>query len=81
MKRFIVSMIATLVTITVLTGCNKTIIDTTYTFNYAIIQLPNGEVVEGRVETWNDYEGEQLQIRIDGVTYLCSSYNCVLMNK
>ena len=67
--------------ITILTGCNKTIIDTTYTFNYAIIQLPNGEVVEGRVETWTDYEGEQLQIRIDGVTYLCSSYNCVLMNK
>ena len=81
MKRFIVSMIATLVTIITLTGCNKTIIDTTYTFNYAIIQLPNGEVVEGRVETWTDYEGEQLQIRIDGVTYLCSSYNCVLMNK
>lgn len=26
-------------------------------------------------------DGEQLQIKIDGVTYLCSSYNCVLMNK
>lgn len=81
MKRSIVSMIATFATIIILTGCNKTIIDTTYTFNYAIIQLPDGEVVEGKVETWTDYEGEQLQIRIDGVTYLCSSYNCVLMNK
>lgn len=50
MKRFIVSMIATLATI-ILTGCNKTIIDTTYTFNYAIIQLPDGKVVEGKVET------------------------------
>lgn len=80
MKRFVV-IIATVIMITALTGCNKTIIDTTYTFNYAIIQLPNGEVVEGKVETWTDYEGEQLQIRIDGVTYLCSSYNCVLMNK
>ena len=65
----------------VLMGCNKQIIDLTYTYNYAIIQLPNGEVVEGKIQSWNDYEGEQLQIKIDGVIYLCSSYNCVLMNK
>ena len=65
----------------VLMGCNKQIVDLTYTYNYAIIQLPNGEVVEGKIQSWNDYEGEQLQIKIDGVIYLCSSYNCVLMNK
>lgn len=65
----------------VLMGCNKQIIDTTYTYNYAIIQLPNGDVVEGKIQSWNDYEGEQLQVKIDGVVYLCSSYNCVLMNK
>ena len=62
----------------ILTGCNKTVMDFNYTYNYAIIQLPNGEVVEGKVDEWCDYEGEQLQIKINGVTYLCSSYNCVL---
>ncbi len=64
-----------------LMGCNKQVIDLNYTYNYAIIQLPNGEVVEGKLDTWCDYEGEQLQVKIDGVVYLCSSYNCVLVNK
>ena len=65
----------------VLMGCNKQVVDLTYTYNYAIIQLPNGEIVEGKIQTWCDYEGEQLQVKIDDVIYLCSSYNCVLMNK
>lgn len=64
-----------------LMGCNKQIIDLNYTYNYAIIQLPNGEVVEGKIQSWTDYEGEQLQIKMNGVVYLCSSYNCVLMYK
>lgn len=67
--------------ITTLTGCNKTIVDFNYTYNYAVIQLPNGEIVEGKVQEWTDYEGEQLQIKIDNIVYLCSSYNCVLMKK
>ena len=65
-----------------LTGCgNHQVIDTVYTYNYAIIQLPNGEIVEGKVQSWRDFEGEQLQVKIDGVYYLCSSYNCVLMKR
>lgn len=71
----------TVVLSAVLMGCNKQIVDLTYTYNYAIIQLPNGEVIEGKIQSWTDYEGEQLQIKIDDVIYLCSSYNCVLMNK
>lgn len=67
--------------ITTLMGCNKQIVDLNYTYNYAVIQLPNGEIVEGKIQTWTDYDGEQLQVKIDGVVYLCSSYNCVLMNK
>ena len=30
-------------------SCNKQIVDLNYKFDYAIIGLPNGEVVEGRV--------------------------------
>lgn len=83
MKKRIISIITILaLTLVLLTGCNKQLVDLNYTFNYAIIQLPDGTIVEGKVQSWTDYEdGEQLQIKIDGVTYLCSSYNCVLMNK
>ena len=65
------------------TGCgNKDMFDTVYTYDYAIIKLPNGEVVEGKVETWCDYEdGEQLQVKINGVTYLTDSLNCTMYTK
>ena len=64
----------------VLTACNYQVIDLQYNFNYVYIQLQNGELIEGKVESWTDYEdGEQLQVTIDGVTYLTNSYNCTLV--
>lgn len=78
MKKILFVLLA--IMMLVLTGCgNQQIFDMTYTFNYAIIELPNGEVVEGKVQTWNDYEGEQLQVVIDGVTYLTNSENVVMI--
>ncbi len=66
--------------IVIFTGCNMDVIDTVYSYDYAYIRLPNGEIIEGVVETWRDYEdGEQLQVTIDGVTYLTNSYNCTLV--
>lgn len=66
-----------------LCGCNKQVFDTTNTFNYAYIQLPNGEHVEGRVSSWNDFEdGDQLQVKMDdGTTYLTHASNVVLVHK
>lgn len=64
------------------TGCgNKTFFDTTYTYEYAMISLPNGETVEGKVKEWSDYEdGDQLQIKFEnGNTYLVHSEDCALM--
>lgn len=64
------------------TGCNRQMIDTTYTYNYAIIVLPDGGVIEGKIDSWRDFEdGDQLQVKINGVTYLTSSYRCTLINK
>ena len=61
---------------------NKQIFDTTYGFNYAYISLPNGTLVEGEVESWRDYDdGDQLQVTIDGTTYLVHSSDCVLVSK
>lgn len=67
-----------------LTGCDFSgydWVDTNYHFDYAYIQLPNGVVVEGEIASWSDSEdGEQLTITFkDGTRYLCSSYNCVLV--
>ena len=63
-----------------LTGCNRQVIDLTYHYDRAIIQLPNGEIIDGEVESWSDYEdGDQLQIKIDGVTYLVHSQDVALI--
>lgn len=81
MKKKIIGLILTAIfTIILLAGCgNKQYFDFNYTFNYAYIELPNGDVVDGLVESWKDYEGEQLQIKIDGIVYLTNSFNCVLI--
>lgn len=66
----------------VLTSCgNKDMWDTVYTFDEAVIALPDGRVITGQVQSWRDYDGDQLQVKIDGVTYLVHSENCVLMVK
>jgi hypothetical protein len=63
------------------TSCgNKQIIDMTYTYDRVIISLPNGEVVEGKVESWRDYDdGDQLQIGVNGKLYLVHSMNVALI--
>ena len=69
-----------LLILTVLVGCNKQIIDLQYSYNYAYIELPNGETVSGRIDSWTDYaDGDQLQVTINGNVYLVHSSDCVLV--
>lgn len=77
----IIGIICMIIMLLSLAGCgNKTIFDATYTFDRAIIQMPNGEIVEGEVQTWNDYEDDdQIQVKIGGVIYLVHSSNVVLI--
>ena len=78
----LVLTVALIMGIMLLSGCNKQLVDLTYSYEYAIIALPNGEVVEGKVTSWTDFEdGDQLQIKIDGKTYLVHSSNVVLISK
>ena len=80
MKKKILAILLVVMTMFGLMGCgNQQIFDATYRFDYAIIGLPNGEVIEGEIVSWNDYDGEQLQIVIDGVTYLTHSENVVMI--
>ena len=83
MKKAIALLLAVIVILgaMVLAGCNKQMVDLTYSYEYAIIGLPNGEVVEGKVSSWTDYEdGDQLQVKINGKTYLVHSSNVVLIS-
>ena len=65
-----------------LTGCNKQIVDITYSYEKAIISLPNGEVIEGKVQSWKDYDdGDQIQVKINGKQYLVHSENIVLISE
>ena len=83
MKKYIAIVLAAvlLVGILILAGCNKQLVDLTYSYEYAIIALPNGEIVEGKVSSWTDFEdGDQLQFKIDGKTYLVHSSNVVLIS-
>lgn len=65
-----------------LTACgNRSLLDTHYNFDYAMISMPDGTVIQGTVDSWRDYEdGDQLQVTIDGVTYLTHSTNVVLIS-
>lgn len=80
MKKFIVIFLL-IITILCISSCNRQIIDLTYSFDYAYIKLPNGEIVEGKVQSWCDYEdGDQLQITINDVTYLTHASNVCLIS-
>lgn len=84
MKKKIALMLALVLLISaalVLTACNKQMVDLTYSYERAVLSLPNGEVIEGKVSSWTDFEdGDQIQVRIDGKTYLVHSSNIVLIS-
>lgn len=81
MKKKIVALIAAAGLAIGLTGCgNRQIIDTTYTFEKAVIAMPDGSVIEGEIQSWKDYEdGDTIQVKIGDVTYLTHISNVVLM--
>jgi uncharacterized lipoprotein NlpE involved in copper resistance len=83
MKKILVTVVALILMTTTLYGCgNKQIFDTTYTFEKAIISLPNGHIIEGKIDSWTDFEdGDQIQVKINGITYLVHSSDVVLIKE
>ena len=81
MKKRLLLAAAALCATLALTACgNKQLFDTTYTFNRAILTLPDDTVVSGAVESWTDFaDGDQIQVVIDGTTYLVHSSAIVLI--
>jgi hypothetical protein len=77
----ILAIVLVLILMLTFTACNKQMVDLTYSYERAILSLPNGEIIEGRVSSWTDFEdGDQIQVRIDGKTYLVHSSNIVLIS-
>lgn len=62
------------------TGCNKQVFDFKYTFDKAICNY-NGDKFELKIDKWNDYDGEQIQVVSDNKTYLLSANNCYLVDE
>ena len=59
---------------------NRDLIDTTFRYDYAIIALGNGDSFEGKVSKWRDYENsDQIQVTVDGSTFLVHSSNITLI--
>lgn len=77
----IIAVLLILIFAIFLTGCgNVQMFDTTFRFDYATIYSPSGEIIaQGEVESWRDFEdGDQLQVKINGVMYLTHATNVVL---
>lgn len=82
MRKRIIFVMLVAVLVSSFTACNKQIIDTVYKYDRAIIYLPDGTVVDGKVQSWTDFEdGDQIQVKVDGVTYLVHSSNVVLIDE
>ncbi len=64
-------------------GCgNMQAFDTTFKFDKAIIFLPNGESIEGEIDSWLDFENsDMIQVKIDGVTYLTHATNVIMISE
>ena len=76
MKKTIIGILAVGM---ILTGCNRQIIDTHWTFKYADIE----GIGTVEISSWNDYEqSDMIQITAkDGTTYLTHSNNVILRTK
>lgn len=85
MKRTIkvaVVLIMVIAMVFALTGCNKDMWDTVYTYDYALVNFPDGTSERIEIKQWRDYDGEQIQITAkDGNIYLVNSVNCIMVQE
>lgn len=80
MKKIICILLAVIM-IVAMTGCNRQLIDTTWSFERAVIFLPDGEKIEGKISSWRDYDtSDMIQVAIDGKQYLTHSSNVILIS-
>ena len=79
----VVAFILVLILAAALTGCygnrDRSLFETKQSFTWAIIQLGNGELLEGEVTSWRDFsESDVVQFTMNGITYL-THYSKVIL--
>lgn len=81
MKKILTVVLVVLLLAALFNGCgNYQLIDAQYKFDRAIVKLPNGLVVEGKLDSWCDYNDcDNVQVKIDGTTYYTHAANVVLI--
>lgn len=58
---------------------NEQVFDTNWRYDWAILQLGNGELIEGQITSWKDFsESDMIQFTMNGITYLTHSSNVIL---
>lgn len=60
---------------------NVDLIDTVYKFDRAVIAMPDGTVVDGKVDKWSDTDGDCVQIKIGDKIYLTHYENVVMISE
>lgn len=82
MKKIIATLLL-IVALLSMSACNKDLVDTVYSYDYAIIAFPDGTSETVKIAQWTDYEdGDQIQIKsTDGTVYLVHSTDCVLVRE
>ena len=82
MTKKILCLLTSFVLVFSMPGCGgRQVIDTTFAYDKVQIKMPDGTVVTGEVSSWRDYaDGDQLQVTVNGVTYLTHASNVVLIN-
>ena len=77
----IICILLVVIMIVAMTGCNRQLIDTTWSFERAVIFLPDGEKIEGEISSWRDYDSsDMIQVAINGKQYLTHSSNVILIS-
>lgn len=60
---------------------NRAQFDTTYTFDYAYVLAGDNVLIQGAVQSWQDYENSDVvQVKIDGKVYLTHYSNVILVS-
>ena len=61
---------------------NREIWDTNYTFTRAIGRLADGTVIDGKCQSWIDWDDcDMIQVKIDGNTYYIHGSNVSLIKE
>ena len=60
-------------------SCNYKALHLNYNYKKAMVRLPDGTIMSGKLTQWSDYDNsDMVQVVIDGTRYLTHSSNCVL---